>query len=141
MTNSSDNRNSAAAVALNRFGLGARPGEALPRDPRAWLLAQFERYEAKPAAWSTEPASQELLASYADYQRGLRGPDELAARQKLARLGQERYRSAVTARTASALATPAPFAERLVHFWANHFAVSIDKAPLALLAGSFEAEA
>ncbi|MCG2591416.1 DUF1800 domain-containing protein [Ramlibacter sp. XY19] len=130
-----------AAAALNRFGLGARPGETLPPDPRAFLLAQFERYDAKAPAWSGEPGSGELVTYYGEYQRGLRGPDELAARQKLAQLGQERYRSAVLARTASAVETQAPFAERLVHFWANHFAVSVEKAPLGLLAGSFEAEA
>jgi uncharacterized protein (DUF1800 family) len=131
----------ATATALNRFGLGARAGEAWPAEPKAWLLGQLERYAAAPTAWAGQPTGVTLLASYADYQRGLRGPDELAARQQLAKLSQERYRSAVEARGASALDTATPFAERLVHFWANHFAVSIDKAPLALLAGAFEAEA
>lgn len=133
-----------AAVALNRFGLGARPDEPLPAQPRAWLLGQFERYAAAPPAWAAEPASATLVTSYLDYQRALRQADagnELAIRQKLAADSRERYRSAVTARAASALDTPAPLAERLVHFWANHFAVSIDKNPLASLAGSFEAEA
>ncbi|MBC7603289.1 MAG: DUF1800 domain-containing protein, partial [Ramlibacter sp.] len=54
---------------------------------------------------------------------------------------QSQYRAAVAARVSMALNSPAPFAERLVHFWANHFAVSIDKQPLATLAGAFEAEA
>jgi uncharacterized protein (DUF1800 family) len=130
-----------AAIALNRFGLGARPGEAVPADARAWLLAQFEQYQSRPAAWAAQPASVSLVNAYADYQRGLRGPDELAARQQLAKLSQENLRSAAGARVASALDTPAPFVEHLVHFWANHFAVSTDKAPLGLLAGAFEAEA
>ncbi len=51
------------------------------------------------------------------------------------------YRSAVNARVASALTTQTPFVERLVHFWANHFAVSTEKPGVAALAGSFEAEA
>ncbi len=34
-----------------------------------------------------------------------------------------------------------PFAERLVHFWANHFAVSADKLELVGLAGTMEFEA
>jgi uncharacterized protein (DUF1800 family) len=131
----------AAAIALNRFGLGARPGEPLPADPRSFLLQQFDRYDPKAPAWAAEPGSGELVAYYGEYQRGLRGPGELAQRQKFFRFGQERYRSAVVARTASALESQAPFAERLVHFWANHFAVSVEKAPLSLLAGSFEAEA
>src|SRR3954453_7788651 len=33
------------------------------------------------------------------------------------------------ARMSSALTTSAPFVERLVHFWGNHFAVSVDKLP------------
>ena len=42
--------------------------------------------------------------------------------------GQPRYYlTLVGARTNAALVTPAPFVERLVHFWANHFAVSVDK--------------
>ena len=36
---------------------------------------------------------------------------------------------------------PAPFVERLVHFWANHFAVSADKLLVVGLAGAFEADA
>ena len=37
--------------------------------------------------------------------------------------------------------TERPFLERLSQFWANHFAVSIDKQLLAGPAGSFEREA
>lgn len=36
---------------------------------------------------------------------------------------------------------PTPFVERLVHFWANHFAVSVDKPLIVGWAGSFEADA
>ena len=42
---------SAQAIALNRFGLGARPGDALPPDPPAWLLEQLPRYEPQPRVW------------------------------------------------------------------------------------------
>jgi uncharacterized protein (DUF1800 family) len=46
-----------------------------------------------------------------------------------------------SARLDSALTTSSPFVERLVHFWANHFAVSIDKLPVIGLAGLLEFEA
>jgi uncharacterized protein (DUF1800 family) len=49
--------------------------------------------------------------------------------------------AAVGARTNSALQTSTPFVERLVHFWSNHFAVSVDKLLIVGLAGSFEADA
>ncbi len=133
-----------AAVALNRFGLGVRPDEATPADPRAWLLAQFEAYAPLPVAWSTQPSGASLLVGYGDLQRVVRQADEAsapAARQKLAAELRERYRAGVQARIESALVTPAPFGERLVHFWANHFAVSTEKPPLGAVAGAFEAEA
>ena len=51
------------------------------------------------------------------------------------------YVTMTGARLSSALTTDAPFVERLVHFWANHFAVSIDKQPVVGLAGLLEFEA
>src|SRR5258706_6003212 len=108
--------NTPIAIALNRFGLGVRVDEPLPSDPKASLLAQFERYEKVPPAWAAEPASAQLVVAYADYQRDLRqatADSELGVRQKLTQILQERYRAAVNARVTSALVTSAPFAERL----------------------------
>ena len=51
------------------------------------------------------------------------------------------YLAMNSARLASAVATDKPFVERLVHFWANHFAVSVDKLPVIGLAGLLEFEA
>ena len=132
------------AVALNRFGLGVRPDEPVPDDPRAWLLGQFAAYAPLPPAWAAQPSGASLVVRYGELLRKVRTADaggELAARQALGRDIQSRYRSAVRARAENALLTPTPFAERLVHFWANHFAVSIEKPSLAALAGAFEAEA
>jgi len=39
---------SKASIALNRFGLGAQGAGAVPSDPRAWLLGQFDRYDPGP---------------------------------------------------------------------------------------------
>ena len=36
------------SIALNRFGLGARPGDPPPEDPKAWLTGQFERFDPRP---------------------------------------------------------------------------------------------
>ncbi|AQR73505.1 hypothetical protein BXU08_07515 [Sphingomonas sp. LM7] len=54
---------------------------------------------------------------------------------------RDHYAAAVSARALTAINSPAPFAERLVHFWANHFAVSADKLEMIGLAGSLEFEA
>jgi uncharacterized protein (DUF1800 family) len=67
-----------------------------------------------------------------------------AANQDLEKVGQYLkpiYASEVIARFQYAALTERPFVERLTQFWANHFAVSIDKQFLAGLAGGFEREA
>ncbi|QTO46608.1 DUF1800 domain-containing protein [Burkholderia latens] len=135
---------SPAAIALNRFGLGARAEEAPPAHPQAALLAEFDRYDARPAAWAGEPDAIALATRFAAARDAMTSDDASAKRateQSIRRDGYDAYRSAVTARLNSALNTPAPFVERLVHFWANHFAVSVDKGQVAAYAGAFERDA
>jgi uncharacterized protein (DUF1800 family) len=135
---------SVAAIALNRFGLGARADEPVPADPQRWLLAQFDRYEALPAPWQQALRSPALLASWLAQQRRVRQSpegDKSAIREAYLRQSRDDYLAAVGARTSSALQASAPFVERLVHFWANHFAVSVDKLLVVGLAGAFEADA
>ncbi|MCX4148047.1 MULTISPECIES: DUF1800 family protein [Paraburkholderia] len=172
----------AAAIALNRFGLGARADDTPPADPKGWLLAQFEQYQSRPAAWASQPDSVALSGELAQQRMQLnqlnrqtqqnanegaaasqtnaqtnpqtnpqttgQSASETAAQtakqaERKALRGEilDMYRSSVNARVASALTTETPFIERLVHFWANHFAVSTEKPAVAALAGSFEAEA
>lgn len=70
------------------------------------------------------------------------GADPVARARRFARRqGRDHYVSAVAARTLAAVQSPAPFVERLVHFWANHFAVSADKLTTIGLAGTLEFEA
>lgn len=175
------------SIAVNRFGLGARPDEPLPDNPAKWLLDQFARFEPRPAPIAGSPDSRAVsaeLAQYLEEQRQLRqqyGPkrqpqpvaaapamtmpqaaamdmtatpampvtrpaarkdDPLAqARQFARRQGRDDYATAVGARMDAALTSPAPFVERLVHFWANHFAVSADKFTVVGLSGTLEFEA
>lgn len=70
-------------------------------------------------------------------------PDDLAkqARQFAQRTGRGDYAGAVGARATNALVTDTPFIERLVYFWANHFAVSADKLQVIGLSGTLEFEA
>ncbi|MCP3718887.1 DUF1800 family protein [Paraburkholderia sp. CNPSo 3281] len=148
----------AGAIAMNRFGLGARADETPPANPQGWLLGQFQAYEPLPAAWRNEPGALALAARFgAERQQGMtadaaasaasetNAQDNQATRravnQTIRRESVGIYRSAVTARLTSALQTDTPFVERLVHFWSNHFAVSVDKALIAGIAGAFEMEA
>ncbi|MEO5937943.1 MAG: DUF1800 domain-containing protein [Sphingomonas sp.] len=174
-----------ASIALNRFGLGARPDESIPSDPKGWLKRQLAEFEPKPAAFANVPTRTKVAGELADYleqQRQLRQqglgrrpqaaatpaapqmtpgmaptmtpgtpepgakPDDANDPLKAARRfvgGQVRddYAAAVGARITAALTSPAPFAERLTHFWANHFAVSADKLQVIGLSGLLEFEA
>ena len=46
----------ASTIALDRFGLGGRPDEPTPSDPKKWLLEQLGRFEPRPLAFAQVPA-------------------------------------------------------------------------------------
>jgi uncharacterized protein (DUF1800 family) len=141
-------------IAVLRFGLGARPGELTAAgDPRAWLLAQIKG--AVPLAGNTPLAPSEqifaaILAAREERQEIKREAPGSAADPKGAAAAAfnpvrdaylPHYRAQVLARAQSAALTSRPFAERLVHFWTNHFAVSADKGAVFGIAGALENEA
>ncbi|TXM60956.1 DUF1800 domain-containing protein, partial [Methylobacterium sp. WL120] len=146
-----------AVLALNRFGVGARPGEVarIAADPRGWLRAQLSQPAAAliddPALPSSDAAARQL----AQARRAKRDPAAEPAAQpvdpgqpvdkaKAADPGQVRRtigRAEFAARLAHGVATEAGFVERLALFFANHFAVSADKGLVRVLAGAFEREA
>src|SRR5688500_17119037 len=121
-------------IALNRFGLGARPGEpARVRDPKAWLEGQL----AGPPPLLDDP-SLPNAAALASAIRGLRqaqaARDQAAraeARRRMRELTQTEMRAALESR----LTTDRPFVERLVAFWSNHLCVSVTKGQVGPLAG------
>jgi uncharacterized protein (DUF1800 family) len=191
-----------ASIALNRFGLGARPGDDPGAEARRWLVAQFDRYEISPAAIAAVPTSATVVGEMADYYeqarmlrrdlgpraarqaapnaaanpggmqmspaagnmapemdqamranasamqdmakpKAARDPEDpvMAARRVAGKQARDTYGAAVSARALAAINTQAPMVERLVHFWANHFAVSADKLETIGLSGTLEFEA
>lgn len=140
-----------AAIALNRFGLGARLGESPPADPRRWLAEQLRSYDPTPPQTKSLSTSAELigmLAGAREDRRDLKaagkevGPNaQQAGAPRPFRDLRDEYVAGVGVRTQLALTSPTPFAERLVHFWSNHFAISVDKAAVIGFAGAFENEA
>jgi uncharacterized protein (DUF1800 family) len=136
-------------IAVLRFGLGARPGDlaAAAADPRGWLAAQIKG--AVPLAVKTllTPSDQIFTAYVAarDEQQQMRreasATDAKVAFNAIREAYQPHYRAQVLARAQSAALTDRPFAERLVHFWSNHFAISADKGVVFGLAGTVENEA
>lgn len=139
-----------SAIAANRFGLGARPGELerVARDPRGWLLDQLAGPSRPPAEITDLPPTSEVLVEIQDLRRERRGlrdaaVDQLAPDlvQAYGRVVRRYFLEQTNARYRQAARTDYPFYERLVHFWANHFAVSADKQPIPAIAGLYENEA
>ena len=151
----------ATTIALNRFGLGARPDERSPTDPKNWLLQQLGRFEPRPQALAQVPARAQVVEQLGDYlaEQRMQGrqkrvqpaampsegsPQQNAAdplKRYLRQSIREDYLAMNSARLEAALTSQNPFVERLVHFCANHFAVSVDKLPVIGLAGLLEFEA
>jgi uncharacterized protein (DUF1800 family) len=127
----------AAAIAANRFGFGAKQGELadIGADPRGWLKSQLtpfaSPYNATPSAAA--------LAAYLQARREKKADVDLAKMfQKDLR---EDFKNATIQRTLGAAASTAPFRERLVQFWSNHFTVSIQRPIVIPVAVGFENEA
>ena len=136
-----------AAIAVNRFGLGAAPGEiaSTGNDPVQWLVSQLG------------PADQPVSVDGGPFKDGAQLVKDLQAfRQERRELKQDgdakdlrafvqqqrqvlinemasRFRQGFTSRR--------PFAERLVWFWSNHFTISVQNPAVASLAGAYEREA
>ena len=136
-----------SAIATNRFGFGARPGElaTVGSDPRGWLTAQLA---GGPPALPDDGlrSSADVLAEVIALRRANRAAETDSATQvrvavKLGQLYRPVYVSEATARLRGAVTSERPFLERLTHFWTNHFAISVDKLAVLGLAGGFEREA
>jgi uncharacterized protein (DUF1800 family) len=154
-----------AAIAANRFGLGAAPGElsAAGADPRGWLAAQLRGPAPLLQAAGLRPSADVLrdAASLRQQLQALRRSDgaaagaarvdaatdttqrdeALAALKRLPQFLRPIYVAEVDARLRNGVASERPFVERLVYFWSNHFAVSVDKLAVLGVAGSLEREA
>ena len=59
-------------------------------------------------------------------------------KDKIGEIVKTSYGNFIAKRVGLALAAPIGFHERLVHFWSNHFAISVDKRVVTLLAGDYE---
>lgn len=144
---------SQAAVALNRFGMGGSGDESPPAKPRDWLLGQFARYQPRPAQIAAQPGSDKLIVMLREARDDRRErTDDAKEKGEDPKLRdsdlpppfihlRDAYTDGVGARMDVALTSQTPFVERLVHFWSNHFAISVDKAAVLGFAGAFEFEA
>ncbi|HET7562289.1 MAG TPA: DUF1800 domain-containing protein [Rhodanobacteraceae bacterium] len=158
-----------ATAAVNRFGLGAKPGElASAHEPRAWLETQVAHGPDGAQFLAGLPSSVDYLRreiqlrdtrrelkkggrSRRDFLTGNMQAQASDTKEAAAKLKQalQPYRkeertdllAEFSAGIQIATATATPFVERLVRFWSNHFAVSVDKRPARLFAAPMEREA
>ena len=139
-----------SAIAANRFGLGARPGELdkLDKDPKTALLDQLQGPSAPSAYLSELPRSDKVLTEVLKARKAQREMKKKAGEEPVPKeakmfggMVRSYYADQVGARIKNAARTDYPFHERLVRFWSNHFAISADKQPVSALAGLFENEA
>ena len=136
------------AIAVTRFGMGARPAEmaAIGRDGRGWLVDQIGRSDPLDAS-GLRTAREAILYFRQEYQPRLQAiqdgtatnPD--TAQEELGRLLRSGSAAHIAARTGLGLRTATGFSERWIRFWSNHFSVAMTSPPMALLAPTHEMEA
>lgn len=155
-----------ASIALSRFGYGLGPIGHAPKDPRVWLFRQLDRFDPSPRAITQRSRAHgnigETLALLRSLRRDTRAMAEMAAKDSMvAELSREDARDAALAnlppelrekyvearsvlaqdialKVNLAVASETPFIERLVHFWANHFSVSVGKIGTQVAVGDHE---
>ncbi len=154
-----------AVIAVQRFGLGARPGDLqlIGNDPRGWLVAQLGPVPQPPAAFRDMPTAAERFVAFREMQQARRAAkqiggataimapdkaqadkiqaDKIQADKALGENLRETYKTDAAARCQTAIDSDTPFQERLVQFWSNHFTVSGQRPPLLALAAPYENEA
>jgi uncharacterized protein (DUF1800 family) len=143
-----------AVTALKRFGLGPRPGEParIASDPRNFVLSQLN--SAKAPEITGLPTSARLWQEADRFRfarnQGAMDQDNSVDNAMDGAMGGAMpsvvkpgvlLGSEVTARVQQALTTDQPLLERLVAFWSNHFAISLQGAILSSIAGAYEREA
>jgi len=138
----------ATAIALNRLGLGARPGDVarVGTDPRRWVLSQVGRSPALHPLEAELRSTTELYGIFAAARNAPIGPDgtpqlnpQTAA--QIALEGGQAYQLEAVARLNRLAVSEAPFADRWLGFWSNWFTVAGNSARTIGLVGAYEREA
>ena len=115
-----------------RFGLGRRGQEPLPTDPQAWLKAQIEQPD--PVRYKPMPSALDALRAW---QLDASDPVPAGQPKRIVRINAADQQVEIE----NALTTTAPFRERLVWFWTNHFTVSYARQEVYMVLGAYVREA
>ena len=155
----------AAFIALNRFGLGARPGEAkaIATNPHGWLVDQItnagpipaipcigdtkSRFHAldafRRAKSDADKAEAAAIAAGAPPALKTLAPPDAAKPQPSALDNPpgKIFDNDLIRRAEQMASSDAPVLDRLTAFWSNHFAVSTTRDEIHVLAVPYENEA
>jgi uncharacterized protein (DUF1800 family) len=136
-----------AAIAVNRFGLGAVPGEiaSAGSEPKQWLVSQIGPAD-QPMPADGQPfrdgaALVTDLRAFRQQRRELKRDGDTKDLRAFAKQQRQVLVNEMAARFQQGFASRRPFAERLVWFWSNHFTISVQNPAVASLAGAYEREA
>ena len=121
------------AHAYARFGFGRGPQDPAPADVRAWLAGQLDGADAGPPGSSIAEAFAALQEDREDRKDRKDG----AAAVERPHRARDIFQAETAALQDWAIATPLPFRERLVWFWANHFTVSLRQGQVAPMVGDY----
>lgn len=132
-------RSAATFTALNRFGLGAGPGDdaRVGSDPQGWLVAQVGPLPLPDLLAPFRSADSILTGINAARNSGGGEARALATQAAM----QDDYRPELLARAAQFVTAEAALTERLVLFWSNHFTVSTARRQIAAAIPAYEREA
>ncbi len=143
------NKEMTSAIAVTRFGLGAKIGEikAVRSGPQSYLLNQLRNPQNAMISAAGLTSSLGAVQDYFGSTREIQKFDKMADADEIAMMRKRRnreavdyFRSDINARFGHAIETNQSFLERWVRFWGNHFTVSAKQARLYGLVGSFERE-
>jgi uncharacterized protein (DUF1800 family) len=147
-----------AFIAVNRFGLGPKPGELgeAAGDPRGWVERQL-RARLAPVVSDNGARRMVVQLERQAQARGVRAERRGQPGQERVRPAQpnaqpaevqpmrqelrELYLADMAARTRAQVESDAPLLERLAAFWSNHFTVSVQRPVILPVVGPFESEA
>ncbi len=141
-----------AAIAVTRFGLGAKKGEIdkVSVNPQGWLFDQVSPKKLTPFPQAPGiKTARENIEWLMQFQRSVRRGRRSGGDPQPSQDQQREYRqklqqiaiSEVQARYLYASTTPVSFHERLVRFWSNHFSVSAINPQMTAVVGAYEREA
>jgi uncharacterized protein (DUF1800 family) len=135
------------AIAVNRFGLGAMPGEiaTASADPKQWLLSQIGPAD-QPVSLSGEPLKNGAalvtgLQAFRQQRRQLKRNGDSQDLRVFRMQQRQILINEMASRFQQGFVSKRPLAERLVWFWSNHFTISVQNPAVASLAGAYEREA